>query len=221
MEAYYILYPDGDRQIMDGETIGMIQVRGWSLDPFYENEDLTIHRAPYADKYLTIGSPVPIPVLLENGWFFLCICSKRQYKDSAIFIDGIVYCGECSHTKENNDLPFWEKKLEEIKIAGYNKVGNRVAVHTQQYIEQGFDDSDTWDLSNHLAQLILPRLERFKEINTIVVDFPLDEMIYAFQMYAKMWDGDGRSQYSWTEEERYRIQQGLKAFAEHYHRLWW
>jgi len=112
---------------------------------------------------------------------------------------------------------FWEKRLEEIKGASYNQVGNRVEKHSNQYIERGFDDSDTWGLDWHLAKLILPRLKRYKELakEIIVIDFPLDEMIDAFEIYAH------KDSSNWTDKDVKSIDKGLKAFADHFHRLWW
>ena len=114
-------------------------------------------------------------------------------------------------------IPFWEKQLETIKKEPYNQVQNRVEKHTTQYIERGFDDSDTWDLSKHIATWLLPRLQRYKELATgvIVIDFPLDDMIKAFDLYANKDYSD------WTKEEAKAVEVGLKAFAEHYTRLWW
>lgn len=118
---------------------------------------------------------------------------------------------------EGNALTFWEKKLEEIKSASFNQVRDRVRIHTEQYKEQGFDDSDTWSLDWHLSQLILPRLKRYKELATgcIVINFPLDEMIDAFELYAN------KDSIKWDDEDIVIIDKGLKAFAEHFHRLWW
>lgn len=117
---------------------------------------------------------------------------------------------------------FWEKRLEEIRTASFNQSGGRAEKHAQQYMERGFDDSDTWSLDTHLAKLILPRLKRYKELadETIVIDFPLDDMIEAFQLLVD-------SDWSWKgskveiEMRMEKIEKGLKAFAEHYLRLWW
>jgi hypothetical protein len=113
--------------------------------------------------------------------------------------------------------PFWEHRLEEIKTASFNQSNNRIEKHTQQYIENGFDDSDTWGLDYHLAKLILPRLERFKELATgvIVIDFPLEDMIHAFDLYVN------KDDIKWTEEDWESWDKGIKAFAEYYRALWW
>lgn len=113
--------------------------------------------------------------------------------------------------------PFWEKRIEEIKTVSYNQVNERVEKHTKQYIENGFDDSDTWGLDYHLATLILPRLKRYKEIVTgvIVFDFPLDDMIHAFDLYVNKED------YDWTDDDWKDWDKGIKAFSEYYRALWW
>lgn len=116
-----------------------------------------------------------------------------------------------------SNTPFWEKRLEEIKTVSHNQVRDRVKKHTQQYIENGFDDSDTWGLDSHLAELILPRLQRYKELATgvIVIDFPLDEMINAFDLYVN------KDRFDWTDEEYKSVVDGFKAFGEHFQSLWW
>lgn len=115
------------------------------------------------------------------------------------------------------DKPFWEKRLEYIQKAPFNHIRDRVSIHTEQYKEWGFDDSDIWDLSDHLAALILPRLKRYKEMatNVIKIDFPLDEMIEGFDLYVN------KSYIDWTEEEAEKVNRGLKVFGEHFHELWY
>jgi hypothetical protein len=114
-------------------------------------------------------------------------------------------------------MNFWEKRLEEIKTEPFNQFGDRESRHIEQYKQNGFDDSDTWGLDYHLATLILPRLIRYKELaeNVIVIDFPLDEMIKAFKLYIEI------DSFYWTKEDKTSISEGLKAFGEHYHQLWW
>ena len=113
-------------------------------------------------------------------------------------------------------MTFWERRLEDIKNAPFNQVRDRVKLHTEQYKERGFDDSETWDLYMNLAKLILPRLKRYKELaeGCIVINFPLDSMINAFDIIVL-------DKTSWTKEEQQIVDQGLKDFSEHFYRLWW
>lgn len=82
---------------------------------------------------------------------------------------------------------------------------------------RGFDDSDTFSLDWTIAQFIVPRLKRFKEIDVAVrVEDPewnasLDKMIKAFEI--EPWC---------ISPEDAKIQdEGLELFALHFRRLWW
>lgn len=93
-----------------------------------------------------------------------------------------------------------------------------------QRLLRGWDDSETWNLDYSLANLILPRLKRFRKLhcgypgqletdgewNTII-----DQMIYSFEYLA--------SEKAWgiaSEEEAVEIQKGLDLFAKYYRNLW-
>lgn len=113
---------------------------------------------------------------------------------------------------------FYEQHIKEIKNKPYNN-GKRVKLFTDQYLQKGFSDDDTWDLSGHIAELLLPRLRRYKELadQIILIDFPLDEMINGFEAYEE-------AEFEWSnmnDEQFKRLQNGLDAFAKHFHRLWW
>lgn len=94
-----------------------------------------------------------------------------------------------------------------------------------QRITQGFDDSVTWSLDIHLAGLILPRLKRFKELNTHA--YPngltpeqwseiLDKMIYGFEFTVS----DDKMFGKFDEEEYDKAKEGLRLFGEYFHALW-
>jgi hypothetical protein len=115
--------------------------------------------------------------------------------------------------------PFYEIELERIENAWKDTHPERVKKFKEQYLMWGFSDEDTWSLDIHLAKLILPRLKRYKELATgaIKIDFPLDEMIEAFQILHDV-DFD---KWKLKGEKWDKVEKGLKAFAEHYFRLWW
>lgn len=88
----------------------------------------------------------------------------------------------------------------------------------------GYDDSETWSLYTTIANFILPRLKRFKEL-TISVPCELteeewknclDQMIYAFEYAANL---DERECYS--NEDFEKVQKGFKLFGEFFLDLWW
>jgi hypothetical protein len=115
--------------------------------------------------------------------------------------------------------PFYEIELERIENTWKETHPERVKKFKQQYLEQGFCDEDTWNLDIHLAKLILPRLKRYKELATgvIKIDFPLDDMIEAFQILHDV----NFDKWKLKDEKWSKVEKGLKAFAEYYFRLWW
>lgn len=117
---------------------------------------------------------------------------------------------------------FYDKELKRIQNSWEKTMPERVNKFTDQYLAQGFSDENTWNLDFHLTNLILPRLKRFKELasGVIVIDFPLDDIIEAFELLSQEDDWD----YSNKEEMENmwnKIEKGLKAFAENYRHLWW
>jgi len=115
--------------------------------------------------------------------------------------------------------PFYEKELERIEKKWGKTHSLRAEAFTKQYLRQGFSDEDIWSLDVHLAKLILPRLKRYKEVaeKCIVIDFPLDEMIRAFEIYKEVnydaWELKGK--------KLSEFDKGMKAFAKHFLALWW
>lgn len=100
----------------------------------------------------------------------------------------------------------------------------RLEEFKQQRIERGFDDTETWNLEYVIAQFILPRLKRFKELtNGYPVGMKtmenwyaeLDKMIEAFQLYA----ADASSCLDKDVEQK--VQAGLDSFAKYFFHLWW
>ncbi len=89
--------------------------------------------------------------------------------------------------------------------------------------ENGFDDTETWNLQTTIAKFALPRLKWFKkrhydhpcDITFEKWDEILDNMIFSFEYYAKD---------EWTpisDEDFERVKEGMKLFGEYYGDLWW
>lgn len=88
---------------------------------------------------------------------------------------------------------------------------------------RGWDDSETWNLDTTIAEFVLPRLKRFKEVTNGYPgtdEFPtpeswdvaLDKMIRAFEIVLA---GDiGLEEYP-------EFREGMDLFAKHYLQLWW
>jgi hypothetical protein len=85
---------------------------------------------------------------------------------------------------------------------------------------RGFDDRETWDLDVTIAEFVLPRLRRFKNVTKC---YPsgmteeewhemLDGMILAFEWIAT------------SREATYKpdnVHSGLRDFGDYYFDLWW
>lgn len=98
---------------------------------------------------------------------------------------------------------------------------NDSCIYEKQRKERGFDDSETWSLTDTIVAFILPRLKRYKELldlNTDV-DSESSEKIYSiikcFEIIKEhsVWD--------FTKKEYDLIDIGLKNFNEMFFSLWW
>ena len=94
----------------------------------------------------------------------------------------------------------------------------------KQRIERGFDDSETWSLTDTISNFIIPRLKRFKEIAGGVPcemtsdewNLILDKMVRSFELTARN-EGDR----IWSKEEEKELDEGLDLFREWFFALWW
>ena len=115
-------------------------------------------------------------------------------------------------------------KVPNICFSLTDKTDNREPDYAKQRQLRGFDDSETWSLTDTICHFILPRLQRFKEINASTPaqlteqewNAILDKMIVAFQLTCK--DNGSRI---WSEEESKQIKEGLDLFREWFMGLWW
>jgi len=90
---------------------------------------------------------------------------------------------------------------------------------------RGWDDSETWSLDWSLANLILPRLERYREITCgHPADLTkkqwhkiLDDIVFAFRYHA---DFEKHTAEYWKKHGK-RVERGMQLFAEWYGALWW
>lgn len=93
---------------------------------------------------------------------------------------------------------------------------------SQQRIERGFDDSETWSLRDTISRFIIPRLERYEEIaqGFLERDDNLKNEIQAFLTALKIIERD-KGTYDVTDEEHEQVQKGLEAFPKIFMTLWW
>lgn len=101
------------------------------------------------------------------------------------------------------------------------KNDEREIQYSEQRIETGFDDSETWSLNCTISNFILPRLKRFKELseertirNNLHKD--LNIIIIAFELVVR-----DNGCWIWTEIEEKQVNKGLKLFRKNFFKLWW
>jgi uncharacterized protein YehS (DUF1456 family) len=117
---------------------------------------------------------------------------------------------------------YLNSRLKEIDSTGAYNVNGRKEKFTQQLMEQGFHDGDTFDLFTHLSKLILPRLKRFKEVHCGYPGYltarkwnnMLNKMILAFELLTQ-------DKVGYSEVEEKSINSGLELFGKHFRNLWW
>ena len=110
------------------------------------------------------------------------------------------------------------------------KTDKRYRRHIKQLKLNGFTDSETWGLDSVIAEFILPRLIRFKELN---IGFPdvftfdswndvIDKMIFAFD-WSLNCDDEKYDNLSKEEQEINwkKYEEGMQLFAKYFRHLWW
>jgi hypothetical protein len=103
-----------------------------------------------------------------------------------------------------------------------DKKDDREVKFVKQRINRGFDDSETWSLCNTIASFIIPRLERFIEIDKEVTErsdefrSDCEKVLIAFRLITR---DDGA--WIFTEEENIQLESGLKCFPDIFMGLWW
>lgn len=92
----------------------------------------------------------------------------------------------------------------------------------QQRRLRGFDDSETWSLTDTIANFIIPRLERYEEIANDVLqrDDKLKRDINLFLVAMKLLARDHGARI-FTKREQIELEKGLKVFPKIFVSLWW
>jgi hypothetical protein len=94
--------------------------------------------------------------------------------------------------------------------------------YKKQRLKRGFDDSETWSLSDTIANFIIPRFKVFTKISYKFIDYTKKEkkqhkqFLRAMKLIVR---DDGARNF--TEKERKQIKKGLKAFPKIFDGLWW
>lgn len=115
-----------------------------------------------------------------------------------------------------------EKDIKKIKESDQT-IPERLKHHMKQYKEQGWTDTDTWNIDVAFAKWITPRLERFSEINN---GFPngttkkswnaiIQKMIKGFKFMAS------DEYFSCRDPKKFKdIEVSMELFHKHIRDLW-
>lgn len=113
-----------------------------------------------------------------------------------------------------------------------DKKDDRYEEYAQQLKENGFCDSETWNLGHCIIAFTLPRLKRFKETHN---GYPmgmsekqwseiLDKMIFAMEWALKE-DAMTDDYEKLTQKEKKanwkKYEEGMKLFSDYLLHLWW
>ena len=127
-----------------------------------------------------------------------------------------------------------QNKIETIDIKYLNipnicfsltdKTDDRDVDYAKQRQLTGFDDSETWSLTDTICRFIIPRLKRFKDVNkgiplALTIDewnTIIDKMLLAFELTTRE---DGSR--IWNDEESKQVDEGLDLFRKWFMALWW
>jgi len=113
-----------------------------------------------------------------------------------------------------------------------SKEDERYGYMLKELKEDGFCESETWSLGHNIAEFVLPRLKRFREIKA---GYPmgmtsdswgdiLDKMIFSFEWALK--EDDMTEDYKSLSYEEKKVcwekyEEGMKLFSDHMLNLWW
>jgi hypothetical protein len=107
------------------------------------------------------------------------------------------------------------------------KNDKRYKAHAKELKENGFSHAETWGLNSVIAEFILPRLKRFKEVTN---GYPmgliedqwndiLDKMIFAFDWVLTYEDKNLSDEE--IKDGFKKFDEGMELFSENFMDLWW
>lgn len=124
------------------------------------------------------------------------------------------------------------KKTEWVlsEVPYVSKTDKRYKKYKKQLKELGFCDAETWNLGFEIADFILPRLKRFKELVNghpwdITMDKwyeMIDKMIYAFEWAKRSRDDDFiKMSDKEISDGHKKYQEGMDIFSKRMMDIWW
>jgi len=130
-------------------------------------------------------------------------------------------------SKKKEKLSKWSLK----KPMYIDKTDKRYEKYLKQLKDTGFSDTETWNLLGVIAEFILPRLKRFREIANghpgVLTEAKwnkiLDKMIFSFEW--TLVDSDDFTHEHSTDKQLERgwkrYEEGMELFREYFMALWW
>lgn len=112
--------------------------------------------------------------------------------------------------------------IPNINFSLTDKDDSREKDFAKQRLEMGFDESETWSLTNTIASFIIPRLEVFLRILSKFTE-DNEEFKEDIKLFHEALILIQRDEGAWlfTKEEKQKVKQGLKVFPDIFMSLWW
>lgn len=181
---------------------------------------LPIEEGYYSDEFIAAAGAIAIQ-MSDN------IEPNLTEQEQAYFVAGFQECLKylkIAHDPLSTAVDIKYLKIPNVCFSLTNNNDEREIEYTKQRKSRGFDDSETWSLTDTICRFIIPRLKRFKDIND-AVPYPLtrdkwndiiDKMLLAFELTTRE---DGSR--IWNDEESKQIDKGLDLFRKWFMALWW
>lgn len=118
--------------------------------------------------------------------------------------------------KKKVDVKYIE--IPNICFSLVDKDDSREERFKKQRVSRGFDDSETWSLTDTVANFIIPRLEVYRELAND--DNNLEKKIDIFLQAMKLISRD-QGVWIFNKKEEEIVNKGLKMFPEIFMKLWW
>lgn len=196
---------------------------------FYEYREYTRFLRELYLRYLTklnVSSSVDACKKVNSSIRVECRIGTKEYVIDPNF-DGVKSLEFCNFYYCYDNDSFERKQNDKIDVYGvpnvnFSLVGvddSKWEVYQTQRLMRGFDDSELWCLNKTIVGFILPRLKVFREKHCSTPEnmskeewnSVLDKMIVSFELLLKEEN---------TNEEKLKIDSGLRLFSRYLEKLW-
>ena len=120
----------------------------------------------------------------------------------------------------DNDIK--ELNIPNVCFSLITKGDTRELEFKKQRIERGFDESETWSLTDTISKFIIPRLKEYQIIANDILDRD-DNLVSNINKFLRAMELTCKDQGSriYTKEEESELVEGLELFPKIFMTLWW